>query len=209
MPSFAKIKAGLIQRLVRDPTGKGRPVPKEAFDEEYRSGHWDHFDSPEETPRNLVVAGLVAQKFRLPSILDIGCGAGRLAQIYQVYPFARYNGVDVSAEGLRKARSLGLDRVEFFEGNFEIWRPAVSYDAIIFNESIGYAIDPAETLRIFSAHLLPGGAFFLSHFQSGNHRAVLRRIERACDVLFATSVTSDRGKVWDIKILGPHRASPS
>jgi trans-aconitate methyltransferase len=206
MPSIAKIKDRLLQRIIRDPAGMGRPVPKEAFDKEYRSGNWDHFDGPEEAPRNLILAGLVAERFKRPSILDLGCGSGRLTQIYQAHPFARYVGVDVSTEGLKKALSRGLARVEFLEADFESWRPTESFDAIIFNESIGYSRDPAETLRQFSAHLLHGGLFFISHFQSGNHKAQWRRIERACEVLLATSVASKSGKVWDIKVLRPRPA---
>ena len=207
MPSLAKLKNSLVQRLIRDPVGMGRPLPKDVLDQEYRSGHWDHFEGPEETPRNLVLAGLVAERFELPSILDVGCGSGRLALIYQDHPFAHYIGVDVSSEGLGKARSRGLSRVEFLEADFESWRPNCAFDAIIFNESIGYARDPAETLRTFSAFLNPNGSFFVSHFQSGNHLALWRRIERTCGVQLATSVASNGGKVWDIRVLSPHPAS--
>jgi SAM-dependent methyltransferase len=203
MPSLSRIKDRLLQRFVRDPAGMGRPVAKEAFDQEYRSGNWDHFGGLEELPRNLVLAGLVAEAFKLPSILDAGCGSGRLAKIYQAHPFARYTGIDISNEGLKKARSLGLSGVEFHHADFETWRPDGSLDAIIFNESIGYARDPAETLRAFSFHLMPGGLFFISHYRFGHHDALWRRIERICEVGFATSVRNDNGKVWDIKMLCP------
>jgi SAM-dependent methyltransferase len=207
MPSLAKIIDRIAQKFIRDPAGMGRPVPKEAFDDEYRSGRWDHFEGPEETPRNVVLAGLVADRFKAPSVLDVGCGSGRLAMIYQAHPFTRYTAVDVSVEGLRKAQSLGLARVDFLEADFESWRPAGAFDAIIFNESIGYARDPAAVLADFAAHLDPDGLFFLSHFRTGNFGAFWRRIERVCEILFSTSVTSGSGKVWDIKVLRP-RPSP-
>lgn len=206
MPSIARIKDRLVQKIIRDPAGMGRPVPREAFDEEYRSGNWDHFEGPAETPRNLVLARLVSERFRQPSILDVGCGSGRLAMLYQGHAFARYTGVDVSTEGLKKALSRGLPRVVFLEADYETWRPVESFDAIIFNESIGYARDPAETLRAFSLGLSSGGLFFVSHFRSGNHAALWRRLERVCEVLFATNVVSASGKAWDIKVLRPRAA---
>jgi SAM-dependent methyltransferase len=204
MRSLAMILDRLAQKFIRDPAGMGRPVAKEAFDEEYRSGRWDHLDGPEETSRNLVLAGLVADRFKQPSILDVGCGSCRLATIYQTHPFASYTAVDVSTEGLRKAKSLGLARVDFLEADFESWRPVGIFDAIIFNESIGYARDPAAILADFSAHLDRQGFFFISHFRSGNYRALWRRIERVCKPSFSTSVTSGGGKVWDIKVLRPY-----
>ncbi len=198
-----RLQDRLIQKLLRDPAGYGRPVPKEALDTEYRSGNWDHFFSFEELPRNLVLAGAVHHLFARPAVLDVGCGSGRLAQIFQCHPFSRYLGVDLSAEGVARARSLGLPGTEFTEGNYEFWRPQGHFDAIIFNECIGYAHDPAETLGAFAAHLAPEGRFFLSHFRFGAYRAQWRRMERVTEVVAATAVMSPRGQIWDIKILRP------
>ena len=203
LPTLAKFRERLVQRFIRDPAGYGRPVPVAALDAEYRDGHWDHFFSFAELPRNLVLAGLINQFFKTPAVLDIGCGSGRLATVFQVYPWSRYVGVDASTEGLAKARALALPRVEWVEGNYETWRPDGTFDAIVFNECIGYARDPAATLTAFAAHLAPGGLFFLSHYRFGSYAAQWRRIKTVCDVLQATAVMSSRGQIWDLKILLP------
>ena len=200
---YAKMKDRLLQKFVRDPAGMGRPVPPSALDAEYREGRWEHFFSFDELPRNLVIAGAINHSFPLPAVLDIGCGSGRLAQVFRVYPCARYVGVDVSAEGLTKARALGLDRVEWIEANYETWRPEGSFDAIVFNECIGYARDPAATLAAFAHRLNPGGRFFLSHYRFGSYAAQWRRMATVCETLHATAVTSAQGQTWDIKILRP------
>jgi len=140
-------------------------------------------------------------------VLDIGCGSGRLAAVYQVYPCSRYLGVDVSPEGLAKARSLDLPRVEWIEANYETWRPPAQFDAIIFNECIGYAHDPAATLAAFARHLTPTGCFFLSHYRFCSYLAQWRRIETVCETLHATAVLSPQGQIWDIKILRPRTAT--
>ena len=204
--TLARLKDRMLQKFVRDPAGYGRPVPTTALDAEYRDGHWDHFFSFDELPRNLVIAGTVHQLCSQPAILDIGCGSGRLASLFQVYPFRRYVGVDVSHEGLAKARSLGLSHVDWIEANYETWRPTETFDAIVFNECIGYAHDPAATLAAFARHLAPGGNFVLFHYRFGSYAAQWRRIATVCEIVHATAVTSARRQTWDIKVLRPRPA---
>ena len=204
MPGLlAKIKDRLAQKFLRDPAGYGRPIPKEALDNEYQSGHWDHFFAFDELPRNLVIAGAVHHFFPRPAVLDLGCGSGRLATVFQSYPTARYLGVDLSTEGVARARALALPGTEFIEGNYETWRPDGRFEAIIFNECIGYARDPAGTLAAFAPHLTPDGRFFLSHYRFGSYQAQWRRMDEVCATEAATAVLSPQGQIWDIKILRP------
>jgi len=200
-----KIRSRLLQKFVRDPAGFGRPVPVDALDHEYRSGSWDHFFGFSELPRNLVLAGIINHCFpQNPAVLDLGCGSGRLATVFKNYPFSRYLGVDVSAAGIERATALALPHMEFRVGNYETWRPDGQFDAIAFNECIGYAQDPAATLAAFSAHLKPGGLFFLSHFRFGSYAAQWRRMAGVCDTVEAAAVTDASGdKTWDIKVLRP------
>jgi SAM-dependent methyltransferase len=207
MPGIlAKIKDRLAQKFLRDPAGYGRPIPKESLDNEYRSGHWDHFFAFDELPRNLVIAGAVHHFFPRPAVLDVGCGSGRLATVFQSYPVSRYLGVDLSTEGVARARALALPGTEFIEGNYETWRPEGCFEAIIFNECIGYARDPAETLAAFAPHLAADGRFFLSHYRFGSYQAQWRRMEQVCAVEAATAVLSPQGQIWDIKILRPRQS---
>jgi SAM-dependent methyltransferase len=205
MSSLTRLKDRFLQKFVRDPAGYGRPIAKEALDREYSSGNWDHFFGWDELPRNLVLAGAIHHHFpQSPRVLDLGCGNGRLATVFKPYPFSRYLGVDLSSEAIARARGLQLARVEFIEGNYETWRPAEKFDAISFNECIGYASDPAATLAAFSAHLAPGGLFFLSHFRFGAYAAQWRRMASVCDTVHATAVMSADGKqIWDIRVLRP------
>jgi len=205
MNPLARLKDRLLQKFVRDPAGYGRPIAKEALDREYRSGNWDHFFGWDELPRNLVLAGAIHHHFpAAPRVLDLGCGSGRLATVFRPYPFARYLGVDLSTEAVARARALQLPAMEFAEGDYETWRPDGQFEAISFNECIGYARDPAATLRAFGAHLAPGGLFFLSHFRFGAYAAQWRRMAGVCDTVHATAVMSADGKqVWDIRVLRP------
>jgi SAM-dependent methyltransferase len=201
---FGRFKERLVQELIRDWAGYGRPISKESLDLEYSTGHWDHFFEFDELPRNLIIAGAINHFFARPNVLDLGCGSGRLATVLQRYPISQYLGVDLSSEGVSRARALSLPSMEFIEGDFETWRPKSCFDAIIFNECIGYAKDPGATLESFVPYLSEGGLFFMSHYRFGNYRAQWRRIERTCSAVAVTSVTSSKQQVWDIKIMRPH-----
>lgn len=210
MSSFLpRLKDRLVQKLFRDPAGYGRPVPPAALDHEYSSGSWDHFFSFEELPRNLVVSGAVNHLRPNGAVLDLGCGSGRLATVFQAYSFTRYLGVDVSAAGVALARKLALPRMDFIEGDYETWRPDGKFDAIIFNECIGYARDPAATLTAFTPYLAADGLFFLSHFRFGSYAAQWRRMATVCDTVQSTAIMAAPERIWDIKILRPRNSALS
>jgi SAM-dependent methyltransferase len=179
----------------------GRPVPAEVFDRDYAAGHWDLLFADEETPRNRTVADLIAGVVPHPTVLDIGCGSGRLAQLLAPVGPARYVGVDLSGAALQRAQALGLGGCEFVRGNFETWLPTERYDVVVFNESIGYARDPAAIVRRFSGCLISPGGLVVSYYRSGNYTAIWRRIAGVADTIRAVVVRNERGATWDIKLL--------
>ena len=199
--------SSFLQRLVRKffkaPLGYGRPVDQAAVDGEYRSGAWAHFHQLPELPRQSVVVGYVTQQYPNPAILDVGCGSGRLAQLFQPHPFRRYLGVDLSAEGIKMARALNLTGCEFTEGNFETWRPGEKFDVIIFSECIGYAVDPGALVAAFLPWLEEGGMVVISHFRYGHWPAHWRRVGQHLQVIEASTVANERGQTWDVKLLRP------
>lgn len=190
-------------RLVHAPRGGGKPVPATALDEEYRSGNWDHFFGPDELARHQLLLELIYAQSPRPSLLDLGCGSGRLASMIDPARISRYLGVDVSEEGLRRARALNLAHGRFEIGNFETWRPAESFDVITFNECLGYAKVPADTAVAMARHLSPGGHLIVSHYRWGNHEAVWQSLTRHFDIVGERTATNAKGQVWDLKSLRP------
>lgn len=204
MSSFAtKVLRHLRRRFIDAPRGLGHPVPPAAFDREYASGHWDLLFTDEELPRYTVLVERILAAAPHPAVLDIGCGNGRLAQFLGPHSPQRYVGLDLSPEGLRRARKLALPACEWIEADFEHWRPerGGSFDAVIFNESIGYATDPRATVAAFAPFVRPGGALLVSYFRSGNYRALWRRITRQFPVKWERCVSNNRQQVWDIRDL--------
>lgn len=202
-----KLLKKIHRKFFLEPAGYGRPVDRTAVDGEYRSGVWAHFHQLPELPRQSVIVGYVTQLNPNPAILDLGCGSGRLAQLFQPHPFRRYLGVDLSAEGLRLARGLNLARCEFAEGDFETWTPAGKFDVIMFSECIGYARDPGALVARYLPWLSEGGTIVISHFRYGHWQAHWRRVEQQARAFEAVTVANERGQTWDIRLLRPTAAT--
>jgi SAM-dependent methyltransferase len=186
--SAARLFSAIRRRLLDDPRGFGHPVPAEVFDRDYAAGRWDLLFADEETPRNRTVADLIA-----------GVAPQPLRPV-------RYVGVDLSRVALQRARALGLGGCEFVCSDFETWYPTERFNIVIFNESIGYARDPAATVsRFFGCLRVPSG-FVVSYHRSGNHTAIWRRIAGVAETIREVVARNDPGAIWDIKLLRPRNA---
>ena len=184
--------------------GLGQPVPSAALDHEYASGAWDHFFGPDELARHEVLLALIGAACPRPRLLDLGCGSGRLASMLGKATIEAYLGVDVSAEGLRRAQSLALpppcDRFE--QHDFEKWQPAAGvFNVITFNECLGYAPDPLRTAVRFARLLPPDGTLIVSHFRATNHAEFWKRLSQDFDFTSERTATNAKGQVWDLRVL--------
>ncbi|MDX6766267.1 MAG: class I SAM-dependent methyltransferase [Candidatus Methylacidiphilales bacterium] len=188
-------------RFIRGPRGGGKPVPQEFLDREYRSGAWDHFWGEDEKNRHLVLTETILATPGTFSLLDLGCGSGRLASMIPAERVSDYLGVDLSEEGLAKSRALGLGHCQFLRANYESWNPERAWNFIVFNESLGYAVDPAATARRFHRHLAPGGRLLVSHFRWGNHAAFWKRLGQSFTFPVSREVANPQGQIWDIREL--------
>lgn len=184
--------------------GLGQPVPPAALDREYSSGSWDHFFGPDELARHETLIDLIRASHPHPRLLDLGCGSGRLASLLVANRPKDYLGVDISEEGLNRARALALpEPLNHFERrDFERWTPSSGlHDVITFNECLGYAPDPLRTACRFASLLPADGALIVSHFRATNHAEFWRRLSREFDFPVERTATNPRGQVWDLRIL--------
>jgi SAM-dependent methyltransferase len=87
------------------------------------------------------VAGAVAEILPVGSVLDIGCGYGRVAREF-IMKGHRYTGLDVSPEAIARAR-IEHSTGKFICADLSQWKPLRRYDAILaFYVYINFVDDP-------------------------------------------------------------------
>lgn len=101
--------------------------------------------------------------------LDLGCGAGVIAEYVSDRTGARVTGLDYSASAIEAATARTAekrDRLTFRTANFNTMEPEPgTYDAILSLDTLYWASDLAATLELLNASLKPGGsmAIFMNH----------------------------------------------
>lgn len=185
--------------------GFGKPLAKEKFDTEYRTGSWDFLNTIDEMANYMVVVGYVRYfaksiKKTAPRVLDLGCGTGNLAELFGAYPLENYLGLDLSGEAVNQANRRNLPNAEFAAADFEDFRPDGKFDFIISTGAIHYARNPAELLKKYSKILNDDGKFVVSLWRHPSNKGIWRKIEKHFEIIDSTVVTNRKGVVWDVKV---------
>lgn len=118
-----------------------------------------------------------------PTVLDIGCGCGKLARFLRLHPTLRYVGVDLfrpSIEWCRRAFADDADRFRFehFDGWSALYNPdgvvqvreyrlpvdAATVDLVVCGSLFTHLLEPEAThyLAEIARALKPGGQAFIS-----------------------------------------------
>jgi S-adenosylmethionine-diacylgycerolhomoserine-N-methlytransferase len=135
--------------------------------------------------RDQLIAGL--QPDAGASVLEIGCGTGRnLVHAAQLYPDARFFGIDVSTEMLTSAitaitRRALTKRIRVAHGDGTAFDPqalfgVTSFDHVMISYSLSMIPDWRRVLEAAASQLKPGGRLHIVDF--GNQER-LPRIARA------------------------------
>jgi len=92
------------------------------------------------------LAALVVAAHERPSVLDLGCGPGRVAEAALDAGAARYVGVDLSPRmlGLTRERLAGRTQVELIEGDFSALDVAGTFDVVLALGLFDYVPAPAR-----------------------------------------------------------------
>ena len=192
-----------IERAVRrGEVGTGRddtPKDSERWDEQYRAGRWDYLADAEQLPRIGMLVGLLRRHAPGGAVLDVGCGAGVLADFLRPHGYRGFLGLDVSAAAIERAQRLADDRTAFLVGDAEAWAPpaGTQFDAIIFNDSVYYFQRPLETVQRLADALAPGGVLLVSSFGTPRSAAIQRQLRRALPVRDEFDIVGRDGR-WTI-----------
>ena len=108
-----------------------------------------------------------ASRFKPASVLDIGCGSGRLLRkAHDYWPEAHLSGVDPAQKMLDVARQL-TPEARFYMGSGEaLSLEDASVDLALSTISFHHWHDQAAGVREVARVLRPGGSFLLADFTS-------------------------------------------
>lgn len=109
------------------------------------------------------------------SVLDAGCGNGRITEHLRDLTAASFTGIDISVEAIEQARArtgARRERLTFKVGNMNRldFEPH-TFDSVLAIDTLYYVDDLEETLRQLSAVLKPTGRMGLFYTQWINDRA--------------------------------------
>ena len=199
-----KILRRLRYELIDAPRGRGRGWSADVWNSQFQNSAWDHLSSVDELGHYMIILGYVLHFApKSPSLLDVGCGNGRLLELLTLANFGEYVGADISAQAVEKAKALNFAKTSFKVCSFEEWKPDQQYDLIIFNESLYYASKPCEVLKSFECGLKKDGRFIVSMHHYGNHRSIWRNIDRRYSVLAMDVTENSKAQCWTAKVLRP------
>ncbi|MHB2029351.1 MAG: methyltransferase domain-containing protein [Acidimicrobiales bacterium] len=93
-----------------------------------------------------------------PSLIDLGCGDGRLtSQLAERFPDVDAQGIDSSPAMIARAREFSDSRVRFYVGDIASWEARNAYDIIFANASLQWIPDHLRVLSRLTTSLRAGG----------------------------------------------------
>jgi len=144
-------------------------------------------------------------------VLDLGCGAGIIAEYVSDQTGASVAGLDYAATAIAEAASRTerkRDRLSFKQGNFNaLDYPDGSFDAIISLDTLYWASDLEATLSALKRALKPGGriGIFMNHhigdgdpldLLAAQHSKLAKAIAKVGLPLQTFDYTKEIGEFW-------------
>jgi SAM-dependent methyltransferase len=169
----------------------GITTKQRIWDEEYRSGKWNHLDPCEraETQRDLIYKAL-DRYTQDASILDLGCGTASTA-IELTSDYASYLGVDISEIAIVQAREAVSRHVQLRQkARFSVsdilgFLPEGKFGVILFRECLYYfpRFEVKAMLDRYAGFLAETGVFVVRFHDRSKYEPLVSMIARDYEVL--------------------------
>jgi len=204
---FRKFIRWPINRL--PPAIKARILPArralisdKTWNHEYDSGAWDYLATTQEFARYSVIAGYCRHLKPAARVLDVGCGAGVLADWLSSAAISSYFGIDLSEAAIEQARQSNLHGAEFSVADAATFEPSQVFDVIVFNEMLYYLKTPEEHVRRFARSLAPGGLLIVSIWYHDDGIRTWKRLKAGFEELDRVRIVHVPSRLkWDLAVL--------
>jgi SAM-dependent methyltransferase len=147
---------------------------------EHLAGRWNFLRDTREVGRYGVVSAYLHHFIESGSVLDLGCGEALLFPYLDAGRIRRYVGLDISATALDRAK-IDPERARLRQISLEDYvpEPGERFDAILFNEVLGFVRDPLHQIARYRDFLAPGGIVILSLYQVPRESSGARKLTQA------------------------------
>lgn len=180
------------------------------IERDYLAGRWDFLRDTREVARYGIVSAYLHHFIAAGSLLDVGCGEALLFPYLDARRITRYVGLDISRTALDRAKT-DPQRARLLQISLEDYvpEPGERFDAILFNEVLGYVRDPLDQIARYRDFLVPGGILILSIYQTPREssgarkitQAIWERLDRDWAVLDETMLVNvGRNLTWRLRV---------
>jgi 2-polyprenyl-3-methyl-5-hydroxy-6-metoxy-1,4-benzoquinol methylase len=136
------------------------------WNKEWKSGAWDYMEQVAiERSKNAMIGGALIPMFANPnaSVLDIGCGEGRISDFLTPDQKHKYVGVDLAKEAVIAAKKARGPPLKFVHSAAHLFTPQHKFDVIIFSDML-YYVEYQKVLKQYEGYLNPNGIVIISIF---------------------------------------------
>ncbi len=172
------------------------------WNKEYKNGYGEYLEKEE--IRYSCIAEMVRSD-KCNSLLDLGCGTGILEKY--VDNNIVYYGIDISNEAIDRAKKEGHGR--YINSDLIGYIPPLSFDVIVFNESLYYLYKPIDILKHYCNYLNKDGRIIISVYQpDSGHRyyqvfsSLVNELQDSFSVLAVRNISNDFGLNWKLILIG-------
>lgn len=199
---------GLVERTrglaVRLGVRPYRPIDRSSIEHwgsEFEAGEFQYFGNLRQLARYSILVGYVQHLGPDVSILDVGCGAGLLAERLRDSPYERYLGIDPVPQAIEQAAPLVDERTRF-EVVERPSRGLGDFDVVVCNEVLYGVPDPEQLLDDIHALLPPGGSLLASIWRHPTEVGLYRMLDarfELVDAVLARNLTDEtRDHGWRV-----------
>ena len=175
-----------------------RPIDRSSIEHwgnEFEAGEFDYFGNVRQLARYSVLVGYVRHLGPTVSILDVGCGAGVLAERLGNATYERYVGIDPVPQAIEQAAHLADERTRFQV----VERPSRDlgdFDVVVCNEVLYGVPDPERLLDDIDSILPSGGSLLTSIWRHPSEVGLYRMLDarfELVDAVVARNLTDETG----------------
>lgn len=171
------------------------------WNRQYAAGDWAWLARPGELARYSILAGYALQLKPGGKLLDVGCGEGLLRDRLHPRAFAQYVGIDFE-EPIRRASERVDEQTRFFAADMNFFVPDLTFDTIVFNESLYLFRNVAEGIMRYESFLAPGGVFLVSMHGGEKTQEIWSLLADRYAPIDEVTITNRDGAMWVCKALG-------